>query len=153
MVAAAFILAFLLLCAGGVLLIVFTDRKRSLRRLRPGESPSKIIPFGIPVATFVAPERADQVARSAIFHVGGHDVAVFADGTVIGWIGSSLTNIPRWAEYLVSVSRTDQPDGSIVFGCAGQPRFSSTALGASRSSELAEQLVAEVTVLSSTRTD
>jgi hypothetical protein len=150
MVAAMFILAFLLLCAGGVLLVVFSDRKRSLGRLGPGQSASKVIPFGIPVATFVDPERADQISRSAIHHIGGHEVTALADGTVIGWVGSSLTNIPSRAQYLVSISRADQPDGSIVLGCAGQPRFSSMAFGAGQGSVLAERLVAEVTALAST---
>jgi hypothetical protein len=147
MIAAAFILAFLVFCVGGLLLIFFSDRKRSIRRLGSTASAPNLIPFGTPVATFVDEQRAGQIARSAIQQVGAHDLTVLTDGTTIGWVGSSWTNIPRRAEYMVAVSREIQPDGSLILGCIGQPRFSNTLFGAGQSARLTRQLVAEVQTL------
>lgn len=63
-----------------------------------------------------------------------------------GWVGSSLTNIPSRAQYLVTVSPVLQPDGSVILGCASQRRFSTMVFGSSRNAQLTQRLVAEVTL-------
>ena len=124
----AFLLtALVVFVVGFILLILRTDRRRESQR--PGTL-SPPLPRGTPVEVFVDPATATRMAVAAIQHIGGRDVTVGADGSAVGWIGSAWTNIPSKAEYRISVSRSIQPDGSIVLGCACQPRFSSQIFGA-----------------------
>jgi hypothetical protein len=81
--------------------------------------------------------------------MGCHGITVLDDGSAVGWIGSSWTNIPNKAEYMVAVARIVQPDGSIVLDCSCRPRFSSSLFGSRRSGDLTHRLVAEVTRLAS----
>jgi hypothetical protein len=149
MVLTAFLGVFLAMCVGGAIVLMRSDRKRATRRASGTASQGKPLPSGTPVEVFVGPEAASEIARSAIQLVGAHDITNLDDGSVVGWIGSSVTNIPSRAEYMVAVSRVIQPDGSVVLGCSAQPRYSSMAFGGCRSAELTHRLVAEVTNLAS----
>jgi hypothetical protein len=145
----AWVAVFLALCIGGGIFVVRSDRKRAAR-LAIGDRTE--LPPGTPVDVFVDPEAATRIATRAVQQVGGHNVTVLKDGSAVGWIGSSLTNIPTKAEYVVAVARIVQPDGSIVLACSSQPRFSTMAFGGRRSADLTRQLVAEVTNLASNST-
>jgi hypothetical protein len=149
MVLAAFLGVFLAMCVGGAIVLIRSDRKRATRRAPGTALQGRPLPPGTPVEVFVRPEAATQIARSAIQLVGAHDIRDLNNGSVIGWIGSSVTNIPSKAEYMVAVSRVIQPDGSVVLGCSAQPRYSSMAFGSRRSAELTHRLVSEVTNLAS----
>jgi hypothetical protein len=149
MVLAAFLGVFLVMCVGGVIVVIRSDKKRATRRASGSASQGKPLPAGTPVEVFVGPEAATQIARSAIQLVGAKDITNLDDGSVIGWIGSSVTNIPSKADYMVSVSRVIQSDGSVVLGCSAQPRYSSMAFGSRRSAQLTHRLVSEVTNLAS----
>ena len=116
MVLAAFLGVFLAMCVGGAVVLIRSDRKRATSRAS-GTAPHRYpLPSGTPVEVFVGPEAATQIARSAIQLVGAHDITILDDGSVVGWIGSSVTNIPGRAEYMVAVSRVIQPESSIVLG-------------------------------------
>jgi len=149
MVLAAFLGVFIAMCVGGAIVLIRSDRKRATGRAPGTAQQGKPLPPGTPVEVFVGPEAATQIARSAIQLVGAHDITDLNNGSVIGWIGSSVTNIPSKAEYMIAVSRVIQPDGSVVLGCSAQPRFSSMAFGSRRSAELTHRLVSEVRNLAS----
>jgi len=152
MVLAEFLGVFVAMCVGGAIVVIRSDRKRAPRAV-DGSAPNLApLPPGTPVDVFVDPHAATGIATRAIQKVGGHDISVLDDGSVVGWIGSSLTNIPSKAEYMVAVARMTQPDGSIVLACSSQPRFSTMAFGGRRSAGLTQRLVVEVTNLASNPT-
>ncbi len=144
---AAFLGVVLAMCAGGLIVLIRSDRKRAVRRVSGTAPHGRPLPLGTPVEVFVAPEVASQLARSAMQLLGAHEISDLDDGSVIGWIGSSVTNIPGKAEYMAAVSRVIQNDASVVLGCPAQPRYCSMALGRRRSAELTLRLVSEVTSL------
>lgn len=149
MVLAAFLGVVLAMCVGGAIVLIRSDRKRAVRRVSGTAPQGRPLPPGTPVEVFVAPEVASQLARSAMQLVGAHEITDLDDGSVIGWIRSSVTNIPGKAEYVAAVSRVIQNDASVVLSCSVQPRYCSMALGRRRSAELTLRLVSEVTNVAS----
>jgi hypothetical protein len=150
-VAAAWVTIFVAMCIGAAAVVIRSDRKRAVRAAAGGARNLTTLPPGTPVDVFVDPSAASHIAAEAVRHVGGHDIKVLDDGSAVGWIGSSLTNIPSKAKYLVAVSRIAQPDGSIILACSSRPRFSSSLFGSRRSTDLTRRLVVEVTNLASSQ--
>jgi hypothetical protein len=148
-VAAAWATVFLAMCIGGAVVVIRSDRKRAVKAAAASTPDRSVLPPGTPVDVFVDPSVATHIAAEAVRQVGGHDINVLDDGSAVGWIGSSLTNIPNKAEYMVAVARIAQPDGSIVLACSSRPRFSSSLFGSRRSIDLTQRLVDEVTILAS----
>ena len=143
------LVALLAMCGSYVFVLVRTDEKRKVGRSASERLSPRSLPRGTPVDLFVDPQLATKLAVQAIQRIGGTDVRVLDDGSAIGWIGSTWTNIPSRAPYLLAVSRVIQPDGSVVLVCSAQPRFSSQIFGGRRSDDLTDRLVAEVTHLAS----
>lgn len=144
MVVAAWVTAFLVMCISFAVVVICSDRKRAVRTVTGSAPDRTTLPPGTPVDVFVDPSTATQIAAGAIRQVGGRDITVLNDGSAVGWIGSSLTNIPSKMEYMVAVARITQPDGSIVLACSARPRFSSSLFGSQRSADLTRRLVAAV---------
>lgn len=152
MVVAVFVTAFLAMLIGFAVVVIRSDRKRAVRKVAGSAPDRATLPPGTPVDVFVDPSTATQIAAGAVRQVGGHDITVLNDGSAVGWIGSSLTNIPSKMEYMVAVARITQPDGSIILACSSRPRFSSSLFGSRRSADLTNRLVVEVTNLASSLT-
>jgi len=87
---------------------------------------------------------AAQFGVTAISRVGGRNAELISDWEAIGWIGSSLTNIPEWQEYQLDVLVSCTPDGRVCFTCSARPRWKMGWGGASKSGRLAESLRSEV---------
>ena len=138
---------FVAMIVGGSVVLYRSDRRLTMNRdARTGrKTPS--LPAGTPVEVFVDPATATRMARTAIQRIGGNDIALMDDGAAVGWIGSYWTNIPSRAQYRISVTRTIESDGSVILGCACQPRFSTMIFGSRRSVDLTLRLVTEVSSL------
>lgn len=147
MAPAIFIAVFVAFIVGGALVIYLSDRRLAMGRAGRIGAQEPALPMGTPVDVFVDPTAATQMARTAIQRIGGRDVTLRDDGSVVGWIGSYWTNIPSKAQYMMSVVRLVQPDGSVVLGCSCQPRFSTMMFGNRRSVDLTQRLVTELSSL------
>jgi hypothetical protein len=77
----------------------------------------------LPVDTDLSPERALRIARSAIIQLDARDVRTIGNHTVVGWVGSIWTNIPRWTAHEVAVVIIAQPDGATQLVCCARPRL------------------------------
>ena len=141
---AVFLTLFLGLWVVAVFLHFRLDRKWSIRfRGRSGTEGrfTAVVQAGAAVPADVAA----RISRAAMEAVGGHQMTDVDDHTLIGWVGSNLTNIARWAEYQLLVTRAVQPDGSTLFTCCSRRRNPMVWLaGTDRSAALARQLAAEV---------
>jgi hypothetical protein len=89
-------------------------------------------------------DSAAHFGVTAISRVGGRNAELISDWEAIGWIGSSLTNIPEWQEYQLDVLVSRAPDGHACFTCSARPRWKMGWGGASKSARLAESLRSEV---------
>jgi hypothetical protein len=140
-----FLGVFALLVVGGVVLILSTDRKRNPFVLSTSE-----VATAVRVDGAVGSERAVEIASQAISQVGGTEISVGEGPIVVGWVGQTLTNIPKSQAYelLVQVSATAETPGE--YRCLARPRFSSSLGGGSRSAELSRQLAHEIGTLSQT---
>ena len=147
-----FVAAFLALCVIGAVVVVRSDRKRATWAAGGVGADLSPLPPGTPVDVFVDRDTATRIAVRAVEQVGGRDIKVLEDGSVVGWIGSPLTNVPSKAEYMVAVARIIQPDGSVVLACSCQSRFSTMAFAGRRSADVTQRLVSEVTSLASNPT-
>ena len=138
---------------GGALVIYRSDRRLAMTRAARTGAPQPSLPMGTPVEVFVDPAAATRMARTAIQRIGGGDITLTDDGSAVGWIGSYWTNIPSRTQYMISVARVIQPDGTVMLGCCCRPRFSTMLFGNQRSADITRQLVAEVTSLAAEPTD
>jgi len=144
---AIFLAAFVAMIVGGAVVLYRSDRRLTTNRAARSGRQTPTLPVGTPVDVFVDPATATRIARTAIQRIGGNDVTLMDDGSAVGWIGSYWTNIPSKAQYMISVARMIQSDGSVVLGCSCQPRFSTMMFGTRRSIDLTQRLVAEVSSL------
>lgn len=129
-----------------VTLATVTDRRlmaRTGRGYPPWRGP---LASAIPVETSVAPERALAIAREAVAMAGGADMMEVEPATIVGWIGSAWTNVPRKMQYQLAVSVMAGEGSDITFVCSAQPRFIAM-FGAQRSQQLAERLQSEIVSL------
>ncbi|MDA8343162.1 MAG: hypothetical protein M0007_13205 [Actinomycetota bacterium] len=124
-----------------------SDRRVALRAGRADPPWRGPLAFTLPVETPVAPERALAVARRAVVMAGGTDVEAVEPATILGWIGSSWTNVPSRQQYQLAVAVMAGADGGVLFICTARPRFASALLGAGRSQRLAELLQSAVVSL------
>ena len=147
MTLAIFLAAFVAMIVGGAVVLYRSDRRLTTNRAARSGRQTPTLPVGTPVDVFVDPATATRIARTAIQRIGGNDVTLMDDGSAVGWIGSYWTNIPSKAQYMISVARMIQSDGSVVLGCSCQPRFSTMMFGTRRSIDLTQRLVAEVSSL------
>ena len=147
MTLAIFLAAFVAMIVGGAVVLYRSDRRLTTNRAASSGRQTTLLPVGTPVDVFVDPATATRIARTAIQRIGGNDVTLMDDGSAVGWIGSYWTNIPSKAQYMISVARMIQSDGSVVLGCSCQPRFSTMMFGTRRSVDLTQRLVAEVSSL------
>ena len=147
MTLAIFLAAFVAMIVGGAVVLYRSDRRLTTNRAARSGRQTPTLPVGTPVDVFVDPATATRIARTAIQRIGGNDVTLMDDGSAVGWIGSYWTNIPSKAQYMISVARMIQSDGSVVLGCSCQPRFSTMMFGTRRSVDLTQRLVAEVSSL------
>jgi len=127
-------------------LFVLLDKKWSIKRGRTIGTEGPFAATSLAKAA-VSPDAASVIAEGAIRQMGGHQVAKPDDHTVIGWIGSMWTNLPKRGEYELLVSQSLQPDGFVLFTCRSRPRNSVQFIGQGISRKLAEQLAAEISVL------
>jgi len=144
---AIFLAAFVATIVGGAVVLYRSDRRLTTNRAARTGRRTPSLPVGTPVEVFVEPATATRMARTAIQRIGGNDITLMDDGSVVGWIGSYWTNIPSKAQFMISVTRTIQSDGFVVLGCACQPRFSTMMFGSRRSVDLTHRLVTEVSSL------
>jgi len=144
---AIFLAAFVAMIVAGAVVLFRSDRRLTTNRATRPDRQTTSLPVGTPVDVFVDPATATRIARTAIQRIGGNDITLMDDGSAIGWIGSYWTTIPSRAQYMISVVRVIQSDGSILLGCSCQPRFSTMIFGTRRSVELTQRLVAEVSSL------
>jgi len=144
---AIFLTAFVAIIVGGAVVIYRADRRLTTSRAARSGRHTTSLPVGTPVDVFVDPATATRIARTAIQRIGGNDITLMDDGSAVGWIGLYWTNIPSKAQYMISVSRMIQSDGSVVLGCSCQPRFSTMMFGTRRSVDLTQRLVTEVSIL------
>lgn len=145
-----FVGVFLALIAGAIAVLLGSDRKRALQRGR-----SDRIGAGgasVPVVAFVPTDSALTIAQEAVRRVGGRQVEGLNGSLVVGWIGSSWTNVSKYSEYEMGVFLSGLADGSTQFVCSGRPRFGSQLSGATRSQELAQRLATEVSRLATGET-
>lgn len=144
---AIFIAVFAVFIVGGALAIYRSDRRLAMNRAGRNGAHEPSLPTGTPVDVFVDPAAATLMARTAIQRIGGRDITLRDDGSVVGWIGSYWTNIPSKAQYMIAVARMIQSDGSVVLGCSCQPWFSTMMFGNRRSADLTRRLATEVSSL------
>jgi len=140
-----FLGVFALLIVGGAALVVSTDRKRKPFVLSGSELAVAVRTEGV-----VGSERAVEVASQAISQVGGAGISVGEGPMVVGWIGKTLTNLPKLQEYELMVQVAVPTGTPGEYRCLARPRFSSSLGGASRSAELSEQLAREIRSLGRT---
>jgi len=117
-----------------------SDGKRAALRGRP-------FPVGEPagVTTIQASwERAAEISRDAIRTLGALDFRVIDGCGVVGWKGSVLTNVPRWAPYEFGVLINPVDGEHVQLISYARPRFSSALLGGRQSLELGAALAREV---------
>jgi len=124
-----------------------TDRKLLLQVGRPDPPWSGNYAAALPVRAYIAPDRALEVARKAIGHLHASEVQNVDHHTVVGWVGSVWTNLPRQQAYELAVVVVAQPDGTTELVCCARPRFSLAYFGGSMSRELASDLQQAVSAL------
>lgn len=120
-------------------LFVRLDKKWSIKRGRTIGTEGPFAASSLTQAA-VSPDSASVIAEGAIRQIGGHQIAIPDDRTVIGWIGSLWTNLPKRGEYELLVSHSLQDDGLVLFACRSRPRNSLQFIGPGISQRLAEQL-------------
>jgi hypothetical protein len=110
---------------GLISLFVFTrmDRKLLLDVGKPDAPWSGADAAWLPVDTDLSPQRALRIARSAIIQLDARDIRTIGNHTVVGWVGSFWTNIPRWTAHEVAVVIIVQPDGETQLVCCARPRL------------------------------
>lgn len=131
----------------GLIISTLTDRKLLIQVGRPTPPWSGNYAAAFPVRAAVTPDRALVVARQAIGHLHAHDVQTFDHHTVVGWVGSIWTNLPRWQAYQLAVVVIGQSYGTTELVCCARPRFSLAYFGGSMSRELASDLQQAVSSL------
>lgn len=106
--------------------------------------------FSLSVATGVPWDRSLTLAKGAVARVGGFDVNVVDNWTVVGWIGSAWTNHPSRQQYQMAVYISSGIGDGSQLTCRARPRFKSSLMGAGRSQQLVMLLQAAVIDLAST---
>lgn len=139
-----FLALFLLFTAGMVARIYLTDKKRTLRNATMPNTAGLSTPGARSVLSGSDISDPTAVCRCAIRNIGAHDVTVTPNGA-IGWIGSIWTNIPKWTQYLVSVSWDAVPGSGVEFLCSAESRWPTFLSTDSTSAQLTASLVREVT--------
>ena len=106
MTLAIFLTVFLLMIAGGVIVLVRSDRKR---RPESGDAIRRaLVSSAIPVIVSVNPQRAADIALEALRQVGARDAKMLDPSCAVGWVGNSLTNVPKYSEYQLIVAYVPQ---------------------------------------------
>jgi hypothetical protein len=126
-----------------VIVSVFGDRRLAVRsgRWHPalenaGFTASASFPIPFPSAI--------NVASQAMSAIGARGVEVIDGRAVVGWVGSVLTNLPKWQQYEVAIDVARSPDGGTRFAILARPRFAYALYGSQRSEQLRGQLQAQV---------
>ncbi len=92
----------------------------------------------------VSPTVARDIAARAIRMAGGRDLVV-RDRVSWGWVGSNVTNIPRYALFQLGVVLSVASEGVTECLCCSRPGSWGQMFGARRSAELA-RLLADLVV-------
>jgi hypothetical protein len=129
--------------AFGVLLLVVTTRTDRKLLVQLGRSDAPWLgayAASMPVEAAVAPDVAIGLARRAVVALRASDVTLVGDHTVVGWVGSIWTNMPRRQAYELAVVVTGRSEGLTQFLCCARPRSMLAYFGASMSQEWATRL-------------
>ena len=92
------------------------------------------------VNLFVKSEIALDIAKCAVAKAGGWDITVIGQATVVGWIGSVWSNLPRSQSYQMAIVFCEASIGEIQFLCCARPRSKAALMGLKRSLELVSKL-------------
>ena len=142
MTLAIFLSAFVLLVVVAASVVVRSDRKRGVGNGHGAAVADATV--SIPVVGSLTVDQAKVVAIEAVRGIGGRHAQVVDGQIVVGWIGNAFTNVPKWAEYRLSIVISGDPDGLVHLLCGAAPRFSTSLGGHRRCQDLAQLLAAEV---------
>jgi hypothetical protein len=121
---------------------VHLDRKRSMKRGRTTGTEGRFA-GSQSVVVMVPPEMELHVAEDAMKRIGGHEIREVGR-TIVGWAGSTWTNVPSRGEYQLIISPTRQSDGSTCYCCSSRPRNPLAWVGPGMSQELARRMASAI---------
>jgi hypothetical protein len=99
----------------------------------------------VPVVASMTIERAREIAVDSIHGVGGHEVEMVNDSSVVGWIGNPSSNIPDKARIRLSVTIAPAgPNGPVQLLCEANPGSATSLAVWRRCQDLAQLLASEI---------